>query len=139
MFELSVTTPALLFSAVSLILLAFTNRFLSYAQIVRNLYTEYKKNKNNVLLGQIRNLRQRLNIIRWMQIMGVVSLLLSMASTLFIYLLMNIPGAVTFVVALICMIISLALSIWEIQISVVALNLHIKGMEEEGGETEGHS
>lgn len=133
MFELSVTTPALLFSAVSLILLAFTNRFLSYAQIVRNLYTEYKKNKNNVLLGQIRNLRQRLNIIRWMQIMGVVSLLLSMASTLFIYLLMNIPGAVTFVVALICMIISLALSIWEIQISVVALNLHIKGMEEEEG------
>ncbi len=130
MFELTITTPALLFSAVSLILLAYTNRFLAYAQIVRSLYSEYKKNKNNVLLGQIKNLRRRLNLIKWMQIMGVVSLFMSIASTLFIFLHMNMAGSVTFILALVGMIISLALSIWEIQISVVALNLHIKDMEE---------
>ncbi len=131
MFELSITTPALLFSAVSLILLAYTNRFLAYAQIVRNLYTEYKKNKNNVLLGQIKNIRKRLNITKWMQLLGVISLFLSVASTLFIYLQIESYGAVAFILALVCMIASLALSIWEIQISVVALDLHIKGMEKE--------
>ena len=130
MFELNITTPALLFSAVSLILLAYTNRFLSYAQIVRNLHSEYMKNKDNVLLGQIQNLRKRLNLIRWMQILGVFSLFMSMASTLFIFLQLDMAGDISFAVALISMIISLGLSIWEIQISVVALDLHLKGMEE---------
>ncbi len=130
MFELNITTPALLFSAVSLILLAYTNRFLSYAQIVRNLHAEYIKNKNNVLLGQIRNLRKRLNLIRWMQILGVFSLFMSMASTLFIYFQLVWAGDLSFVIALLSMIVSLGLSIWEIQISVVALDLHLKGMEE---------
>ena len=131
MSDLSLTTPALLFSAVSLILLAYTNRFLAYAQIVRSLYAEYKKNKNHVLVGQIKNLRKRLNLIRLMQILGVVSLFLSMGSMLFLFVDFNILGAYIFVLALFSMIISLAISIWEIQISVVSLNLHLKGMEEE--------
>lgn len=130
MSDLSLTTPALLFSAVSLILLAYTNRFLAYAQIVRNLYSEYKRDKNHVLLGQIKNLRKRLNLIRLMQILGVVSLFLSMGSMLFLFIDLNILGAYTFSLALLSMIVSLAISIWEIQISVVSLNLHLKGMEE---------
>ncbi|MBN2805658.1 MAG: DUF2721 domain-containing protein, partial [Prolixibacteraceae bacterium] len=52
---LTLTTPALLFSAVSLILLAYTNRFLGYAQLVRNLYEKFKENPNAVLLAQIKN------------------------------------------------------------------------------------
>lgn len=131
MREISLTTPALLFSAVSLILLAYTNRFLSYAQIVRNLYAEYKKNKDNVLIGQIKNLRKRLNLIRWMQILGVISLFLSMLSMLFLYIDWLFFGTYTFAIGLLSMIASLAISVWEIQISVVALNLHLKGMEEE--------
>jgi hypothetical protein len=130
MFELHITTPALLFSAVSLVLLAYTNRFLSYAQIVRNLHAEYLKNKDNVLLGQIQNLRKRLNLIRWMQILGVFSLFMSMASTLFIFFKYDFLGDVSFAIALLSMIISLGISIWEIQISVVALDLHLKKMEE---------
>ena len=130
MADLSLTTPALLFSAVSLILLAYTNRFLAYAQIVRNLYSEYKKNKDYILIGQIKNLRKRLNLIRLMQILGVVSLFLSMGSMLFLFVDFNVLGAYIFVLALFSMIISLAISIWEIQISVVSLNLHLKGMEE---------
>lgn len=130
MSDLSLTTPALLFSAVSLILLAYTNRFLAYAQIVRSLYAEYKKNKNHVLVGQIKNLRKRLNLIRSMQILGVISLFLSMGSMLFLFIDLNILGAYIFVLALFSMIVSLAISIWEIQISVVSLNLHLKDMEE---------
>lgn len=131
MQDISLTTPALLFSAVSLILLAYTNRFLAYAQIVRNLYAEYQKNKSYILIDQIKNLRKRLNLIRWMQILGVVSLFLSMVSMLFLYVDWNIFGAYAFGIGLLSMIASLVISVWEIQISVVALNLHLKGMEQE--------
>jgi len=130
MNELSITTPALLFSAVSLILLAYTNRFLAYAQIVRTLYTEYKKDKNYVLIGQIKNLRKRLTLIQWMQILGVVSLFLSVFSMLFLYIHWNILGAYAFGFGLLSMIGSLTISVWEINISVIALNLHLKGMED---------
>jgi len=129
MLNLSLTTPALLFSAVSLILLAYTNRFLAYAQIIRNLYAEYNKNKTNVIIDQIKNLRKRLNLIRLMQILGVTSLFLSMGSMLFIFFDLASIGEINFVLSLLCMIMSLALSIWEIQISVVSLNLHLEGME----------
>jgi len=131
MLDLSMTTPALLFSAVSLILLAYTNRFMGYAQIIRNLYTEYKKNKDYVLIDQIKNLRKRLYLIRSMQIFGVLSLFLSMGSMLFLYFSLQILGTAFFALSLVCMIVSLAISIWEIQISVKALDMHLSGMEEE--------
>lgn len=131
MHDLSITTPALLFSAVSLILLAYTNRFMGYAQIIRNLYAEYKKNKDYVLIDQIKNLRKRLHLIRSMQILGVLSLFLSMGSMLFLYFGFNVFGAASFALSLVCMIVSLAISIWEIQISVKALDMHLSGMEKE--------
>ncbi len=130
MIELNITTPALMFSAVSLILLAYTNRFLAYAQIVRNLYAEFKKNEDAVLIDQIKNLRRRLHMIRSMQIFGVSSLFLSMASMLLLYLNMNLLGGIAFGTGLISMIISLVISLLEIQISVKALDLHLKGMED---------
>ena len=129
MSELNITTPALMFSAVSLILLAYTNRFLSYAQIVRNLYTDYKKNKDLILLDQIKNLRKRLYLIRTMQTFGVISLFLSMASMLFLYFDVDLFGTISFAAGLVSMIISLAVSLWEIQISVRPLDLHLKDME----------
>ncbi len=128
--QLNITTPALMFSAVSLILLAYTNRFLAYAQIVRNLYAEFKKNKDAVLIDQIKNLRRRLYMIRSMQIFGVSSLFLSMASMLLLYYKINTLGGLAFALGLISMIISLAISLWEIQISVKALDLHLKDMED---------
>lgn len=130
MHELSLTTPALIFSAVSLILLAYTNRFLAYTQVVRNLYSEFKQNKDNVLIDQIKNLRKRLYLIRSMQILGVLSLFFSMLSMLTLYLNMEVIGALSFALSLLLMIGSLALSIREIQISVVSLELHLNNMED---------
>ena len=130
MDKITLTTPALLFSAVSLILLAYTNRFLGYAQLVRNLYAEYQKNKDNILIGQIQNLRKRLYLTRSMQIMGVMSLFLSVISMLLIYFDWNTVAFWIFALGLLCLIISLALSVREIQISVKALELHLKGMED---------
>lgn len=58
--EIDLTTPALLFSAISLIMLAYTNRFLSYAQLVRTLKDQYRENHSAVTAAQISNLRKRL-------------------------------------------------------------------------------
>ena len=126
---LTLTTPALLFSAISLLLLAYTNRFLALAQLVRNLHTLYKQNQDNILLGQIKNIRRRVNIIRYMQIAGIASLLLCVLSMFLIYVGENIWSEVMFGIALLLLIFSLALSIWEIQISVRALDLHLSDIE----------
>ena len=80
MEELTLTTPALLFSAVSLILLAYTNRFLSYAQLVRQLRDRYMENPSDITVAQIENLRKRLNLTRTMQGLGIASLFFCVVS-----------------------------------------------------------
>lgn len=127
---LTLTTPALLFSAISLLLLAYTNRFLALAQLVRNLHAMYKQNPDNVLLGQIKNLRRRVHIIRYMQVSGITSLLLCVLSMFLIYIGEGNWSEAIFGIALLLLIVSLALSIWEIQISVRALDLHLSDIEE---------
>ncbi|MDX9770541.1 MAG: DUF2721 domain-containing protein [Tenuifilaceae bacterium] len=126
---LTLTTPALLFSAISLLLLAYTNRFLALAQLIRNLHAQYKQNADSVLLGQINNLRIRVHIIRYMQILGITSLLLCVLSMFLIYIGETVWAEVIFGVALLLLIASLALSVWEIQISVKALDIHLRDIE----------
>ena len=130
MQSLTLTTPALLFSAISLILLAYTNRFLAYASIVRNLHSQFKENPNKVLLGQIKNLRKRLYLIRTMQILGISSLLLCVLCMFLIYIGKQFTAELIFGVALMLLISSLGVSIREIQISVKALDLHLNDMNQ---------
>ena len=128
--KLSLTTPAVLFSAISLLLLAYTNRFLTIAQLVRNLHAKYKENKDQLIFGQIKNLRLRITLIRNMQIFGIVSLLLCVVCMFFLYVEWVGGAEIIFGIALLLLIISLALSVWEIQISVRALNLHLSDIED---------
>lgn len=130
MSQLTLTTPALLFSAISLILLAYTNRFLAYASIVRTLHSNFKENPNKVLLGQINNLRKRLRLTRAMQILGISSLLLCVLCMFLIYVGFQVWAELAFGIALVLLISSLGLSIWEIQISVKALDIHLSDMED---------
>jgi hypothetical protein len=127
----TLTTPALLFSAISLILLAYTNRFMAYTQVVRNLHKQYVENPSTVLKGQINNLRKRLYLIRTMQLLGVSSLFLCVITMFLLFIGWVMIAAWIFGVALLLMCTSLAVSIWEIQISVKALELHLSNMEEE--------
>lgn len=130
MDQLTLTTPALLFSAISLLLLAYTNRFLAYANVVRNLHAQFQKDPSHVLLGQIKNLRTRLYLTRSMQILGIVSLLLCVLCMFLVYIDWQTVAEVIFGIALILLILSLALSVREIQISVKALELHLSNMED---------
>jgi hypothetical protein len=127
--ELTLTTPALLFSSISLIMLAYTNRFLAYANTIRNLHTAYKQDPSKIIKAQIVNLRKRLYLTRSMQIFGITSLLLCVLSMFFIYIQQEFLAVWIFGLALILLIISLALLIWEIQISVRALELHLQDIE----------
>ena len=129
MEQLTLTTPALLFSAISLIMLAYTNRFLAYAAIIRNLHDKYQQNKDGLLIAQIKNIKQRLYLTRSMQIFGITSLLLCVLTMFLIYIKQNTIAIWVFGLALILLIISLALLIIEIQISVKALEHHIKDIE----------
>ncbi|PWH81822.1 DUF2721 domain-containing protein [Algibacter marinivivus] len=129
MEELTLTTPALLFSAISLIMLAYTNRFIAYAAIIRNLHDKYLQQKDERLIIQIKNLKQRLYLTRAMQITGITSLLLCVLTMFLIYIDQNIIAIWVFGIALILLIISLALLIKEIQISVKALEHHISDIE----------
>lgn len=129
MEQLTLTTPALLFSAVSLLLLAYTNRFLAYAQVVRTLHTTFLEKPNSQLLGQIKNLRRRLRLTQAMQVLGITSLFLCVVCMFLIYVHFIFLAEVLFGIALVLLILSLGISIREIQISVRALDLHLSDME----------
>jgi L-asparagine transporter-like permease len=130
MEQLTLNTPALLFSAISLIMLAYTNRFLAYASVIRNLHDIYLEKKQDSLLRQIKNLKIRLNLTRWMQIFGISSLLCCVLTMFLIYVDQQMIAVYLFGFALILLIVSLALLIKEIQISAQALQYHIADIEE---------
>ena len=135
MNELTLTTPTLLFSAVSLILLAYTNRFLSYAQLVRTLKDQYVKQHSEVTAAQISNLRRRLYLTRNMQVLGISSLFFCVITMFLIYIGLHALSVYIFGLALLLLIASLGLSIWEIHISVKALEIHLQDKEEKGKKT----
>ena len=130
MEQLTLTTPALFFSAISLIMLAYTNRFLAYASVIRNLHDKYLEKKDDALLRQIKNLKQRLNLTRYMQISGITSLLFCVLTMFLIYVGYQVIAVYMFGVGLILLLISLALLIKEIQISAKSLQYHIADIEE---------
>ena len=128
---LSLETPALLFSATSLILLAYTNRFLTIAQIVRSLKKNYEDNHNKSILLEIKNLNLRLTLIRYMQLFGVMCLFLSVFAMLLLYVVQETIGIYVFGASLLCLLISLGISFWEISISVNALRVHLKDLSKD--------
>lgn len=128
--EIDLTTPALMFSTVSLLLLAFTTRFLGLAKAIRDLYNDYQKNPEKRFIDQLKNFRRRVELIRNMQIVATASLLLCMVSTIMVYFQLQLIASVTFAVSLLLMTTALAMSIIEIGMSVGALNVHLADMEQ---------
>jgi hypothetical protein len=112
-------------------MLAYTNRFLTLATIIRNLHDRYRNDANDNLLGQIANLRDRVYLIRNMQIFGVLSLLFCVISMFALFALWVAGGQWSFAIALILMIVSMLISLRELQISVGALDLLLMELEGE--------
>lgn len=130
--EISINTPALLFPAITLLMLAYTNRFLALATLIRNLHAKYKQiaEERDIIHKQIRNLKRRLVLVKQMQACGIISFFLCVLAMLFIYLQFGQMAAGMFGLSLIFLLLSLALSLNEIYISTRALDIELKDMEE---------
>jgi len=127
--DLGLTTPALLFPAISLLLLAYTNRFLTLANLIRELHKRYKANPDQIILAQISNLRYRVVLIRNMQAYGIASFFLCVLCMFVLFAGQELLGKLIFGVSLIALMASLGISFREIQVSVDALNYRLSDLE----------
>ncbi len=129
--EITFNTPALLFPAISLLLLAYTNRYLALANLIRKLHDEYLRGeKNRLLLSQIRILRQRINLVRYMQGLGVFSFLCCVITMYGVYQQWIVLNRYVFALSLLSLLASLAISLVEISKSTKALELELSDLEE---------
>ena len=128
--EIEISTPALLFPAISLLLLAYTNRFLTTGQLIRSLSNQVRAHSGHELDGQIENLKKRLELTKWMQFFGVVSIILCTLSMFSLFLGFYTLGKNVFGLSLVTMCISLFISLWEVYISSNALNLELKDLHD---------
>lgn len=127
---MDLTTPALLFPAISLLLLAYTNRFLVLAQLIRNLRSQYQANLPDVVIRQIANLRLRITVIRRMQVLGVTSFLLCALSMFLIFLDLIKIAKYIFGGSIFLLVLSLLFSLYEIVISTKAIEIEIESIEQ---------
>ena len=127
--ELSLTTPALLFPAISLLLLAYGARFLALAALMRELHARYRAQPDPRIRGQLANLRYRIVIIRNMQACGVASFFFCVLCMFVLFEGYLSLGKWIFGVSLILLLVSLALSLREIQVSIDALTLQIEDLD----------
>jgi hypothetical protein len=129
--EITFNTPALLFPAISLLLLAYTNRYLALANLIRKLHDEYTRGeKNHLLLKQIKILRVRINLVRQMQGLGVFSFLCCVITMYSVYEEWKVFTKYAFAISLLSLLVSLILSIVEISQSTKALEWELSDMEE---------
>ncbi|MFN8437782.1 MAG: DUF2721 domain-containing protein [Cytophagales bacterium] len=131
MLELSITTPAVLFPAISLLLLAYTNRYIAISNRIRILHDAYRKEKNTIVLSQIYILRRRIHLIKNMQLFGVFSIFFAAFTMFLVFESIRTWATWVFLMSIICLLVSLALSIYEVLLSNKALSILLKDIEEE--------
>lgn len=129
--RIEISTPALLFPAISLLMLAYTNRFFSLAAIIRNLHRTHTEAPNPIYVAQIRNMRFRMNLIRDMQSFGVLALILCTACMGLLFKGYYRAGEWVFGASILCMLLSLIWSLVEIRYSGRSLDLHLRDLEKE--------
>jgi hypothetical protein len=131
--QISINTPALLFPAITLLMLAYTNRFLALATLIRNLHGKYKQisEDREIIKAQIKNLRNRLMLVKRMQASSIVSFFFCVLSMLFFFLEYEVWAYAIFGLSLCFLLLSLVLSFTEISISTKALEIELKDMQQE--------
>lgn len=126
---MSLTTPALLFPAISLLLLAYTNRFLVLAQLIRKLADQQRERPEALAARQILSIRKRISLTKRMQLAGVLSFLLCTLSMFALFLKLMLPGMWLFGASLVSLSVSLLYSLWEVLLSTDALNVQLSDIE----------
>lgn len=127
--NLSLSIPALLFPAISLTMLAYNARYLAIAALIRNLHSSYESNGSEKVKIQVQKLRKRLTIIKNMQAAAILSFLLAVITMFLIYIELNFWANLVFGVSLLALMISLILSLIEVQLSTKALSIQLESMD----------
>jgi len=127
--NINITTPALLFSAITLLMLAYTNRFSVLGNLVRQLHSMYSESPSRKLYNQIRNFRKRLKLIKNMQFSGVLSFFLCVLCMLLIFAGKSVAANIVFVSSLLLLMLSLIFSMIEIYMSIYALEVQLSDIE----------
>ncbi|MCI5117623.1 MAG: DUF2721 domain-containing protein [Candidatus Electrothrix sp. LOE1_4_5] len=127
--DLTLTSPALLFPAISLMLVAYTTRFRTISERIRILHAQYSQTPTDIIVGQIRTLRKRVYLIRNMQACGVASFFLCVFCLFTLFAGNLLLSKLIFVTSLVLLMISLIFSFWEVLLSVHALELQLSDIE----------
>ena len=127
--ELNLSIPALLFPAISLTMLAYNARYLAIAALIRQLHQKYQETESRSIGLQVRQLRKRLTIIKNMQATAIVSFLLAAITMFLIYVELKVGANLVFGISLVFLMVSLILSLIEVQLSTKALSIQLRDME----------
>ena len=127
--ELSLSIPALLFPAISLTMLAYNARYLAIAALIRQLHQKYQETASDAIALQVHQLRKRLTIIKNMQATAIFSFLLAVITMTLIYAELRFWANVVFSVSLFALMVSLVLSLIEVQLSTKSLSIQLQDME----------
>ena len=127
---MNLTTPALLFPAISLLLLAYTNRFLTLAQVIRQMHAGSKEEVPELVRRQLKGLKHRIRLIKQMQGFGVLSFILCALAMFMLFLEQQTAGKVLFGLSLLTLAVSLLLSLLEVMVSTDALNIVLGDLEQ---------
>ena len=130
MENMSLTTPALLFPAISLLLLAYTNRFLTLAQVIRQMHAGSQNEVSELVSRQLKGLKHRIRLIKQMQGFGVLSFILCALAMFMLFLEQQTAGKVLFGLSLLTLAVSLLLSLLEVMVSTDALNIVLGDLEQ---------
>ena len=131
---MNLTTPALLFPAISLLFLAYTNRFLVLAQLIRQLHDREEGRVRDMVHRQIDNLKRRIALIRWMQGLGVMAFILCATAMFFLFINMDTVAKISFGLSLLLLVFSLVVSLVEIAISTQAIQIELEDLAAHHGE-----
>lgn len=126
---MELTTPALLFPAISLLLLAYTNRFLVLAQLIRQLHSKEQDQVREIVIRQIANLSKRVQLVRAMQALGVLSFVACTLSMFALFVQFVVLAQWLFGLSLLLLALSLFVSLWEIAISTHAISIELEDIK----------
>lgn len=124
--EMTITTPSLLFPAISLLMLAYTNRFITLANVIRQLSNMENAPSKDLVIRQMQNLRVRMSVIRLMQAFGVLSFVFCTLSMFSLLLAFPLAGMYLFAASLLLLVVSLLFSFYEVNISTTAINIELE-------------
>lgn len=127
--NLELSTPALLFPAIAILMLGYVNRYIGAANVIRSFKKDYDSGyKHNDLTKQLNILKKRIELMRGMLLVGASSLILACLSMLFIFVNNQLAGKGAFGLSLLGLVLSLFASLYETSLSNRSLILEIDDM-----------